>query len=263
VIAVQVRHEHGFDRVRCDARAAQPLERGCPHQPRGKAFQFKYYRGGALRNCEGFDFPEVNRAPSDKICYLIFMETNYSVPLQISLNCWKHHAGFIKKQIESIRNINELEKLKTHMLKTGGSQMDLYIGKYSPQKIYNQILDTLHQNKIFESQQYKNWLLKEEKYYRHIELKDKSIWILRLGDDISRYIHIHPGRYSPHTIRVKATTLKTAVFLLFFEQLGEIKSFETETVNQIRRKFLKEPPLKSFASAYGLKRLIDLLRNVV
>jgi hypothetical protein len=189
------------------------------------------------------------------------METNQSVPPPLVLNCWKHHAGFIKKQIDSIRKIKGLEKLKSHILKIGESQMDLYIGKHSPQKISDQILNTLHQNKIFEFEQYKNWLLKEENNYRHIELKDKSIWILRLGDDISRYVHIHPARYSPHTIRVKATTLKTAIFLLCFEHLGKITSFETETVNQIRRDYLNESALKSFSSASGLRRLADLLRN--
>lgn len=191
------------------------------------------------------------------------MEENCRIPKPINFNCWKHHVGFIRKQIESVRKTIELERLKRYLLKIGESQMDLYFGKYSPEKISDQILNTLHQNKIFESEQYKNWLSKEEKDYRQIELKDKSVWILRLGDDISRYIHIHPGRYSSHTIRVKAVTLKTAIFLLCFEKFGENKSFETETVNQIRRKFLNEPPLKLFASAYRLKGLIDLLRNDV
>lgn len=191
------------------------------------------------------------------------MEENCRIPKPINFNCWKHHVGFIRKQIESVRKTIELERLKRYLLKIGESQMDLYFGKYSPEKISDQILNTLHQNKIFESEQYKNWLSKEEKDYRQIELKDKSVWILRLGDDISRYIHIHPGRYSSHTIRVKAVTLKTAIFLLCFEKFGENKSFETETVNQIRRKFLNEPPLKSFASAYRLKGLIGLLRNDV
>jgi hypothetical protein len=191
------------------------------------------------------------------------METNFSVPPPIGLNCWKHHAGFIKKQIESIRKINELEKLKAHMLKIGGSQMDLYIGKYSPQKISDQILNILHQKKLFSSEEYKNWLTKEGKNYQLVKLKDKSIWTIRQGDDVSRYVHIHPGRYSPHTVRVKAATLKTAIFLLCFEQLGETKSFESETANQIRINYLNEPPLKSFSSASGLRRLIVLLRNEV
>jgi len=139
--------------------------------------------------------------------------------------------------------------------------MDLYFGEYSPSEFSEHILSALHRIKIFEYERYQNWLLKEGRNYQLIKLKDKSVWTLRLGDDAERYVHIHPGRYSPHTVRVKATTLKLAIFLLCFEQLGKIKSFETETVNQIRKKYLDEPPLKSFSTASGLRRLIDLLHK--
>ena len=189
------------------------------------------------------------------------MDNNCLVPLPINLNCWKHFAGFIKKQIESVKEINELDQLKVYLLKIGESQMDLYFGEYSPINISEQILDYLHRNRIYSHDLYKDWLSKDGKDYQLVELRDKSIWTLRLGDDAERYVHIHPGRYSPNTVRVKATTLKTAIFLLCFEQLGEIKSFETETINNIRKKYLDEPPLKSFSAASGLGRLIDHLKN--
>ena len=139
--------------------------------------------------------------------------------------------------------------------------MDLYFGEYSPVKISEQILDYLHRKKIFSPRQYQDWLSKDGKDYQLVELKDKSIWTLRLGEDVSRYIHIHPGRYSPNTVRVKATTLKTAIFVLCFERVGKIKTIHTETVNKIRKKYLDEPPLKSFSTASGLGRLLDLLYN--
>ncbi|MDZ7625773.1 MAG: hypothetical protein U5J96_15180 [Ignavibacteriaceae bacterium] len=189
------------------------------------------------------------------------MDDNCLVPLPINFNCWKHHAGFIKKQIESVRAIKELEELKVYLLKIGESQMDLYFGRLSPSDISEQILSALHRIKIFEYEQYKSWLSKDGKDFQLVELKDKSVWALRLNDDIRRYVHIHPGRYSPHTVRVKATTLKTAIFLLCIEQLGEINPFETETVNNIRKKYLNEPPLKSFSNASGLRRLIDLFHK--
>ena len=189
------------------------------------------------------------------------MEEDYNIPLPINFNCWKHHAGFIKKQIESIRETKDLEELKSYLLKIGESQMDLYFGKYSSLEISEYILQALHQKKTLASEQYKNWLSKEGKNYQLVELKDKSIWTLRLADDITRYVHIHPGRYSPYTVRVKATTLKTAIFVLCFERVGKIKTIHTETVNKIRKKYLDEPPLKSFSTASGLGRLLDLLYN--
>jgi len=191
------------------------------------------------------------------------VDENSQISQPINFNCWKHHAGFIKKQIESVKEIKELDQLKVYLLKIGESQMDLYLGDHSPVKISEQILDYLHSKKIFSEKLYKDWLSKDGKDYQLVELKDKSIWTLRLGDDAERYVHIHPGRYSPNTVRVKATTLKTAIFLLCFERLGAIKSFDTETVNNIRKKYLNEPPLKSFSKASGLGRLIDLFRNKI
>jgi hypothetical protein len=190
------------------------------------------------------------------------VDENCQIPLPINLNCWKHHAGFIKKQIDSVKETKELDQLKVYLLKIGESQMDLYFGEYSPVRISGQILDCLHRKKIFSALLYKDWLSKDGKDYQFVELKDKSIWTLRLGDDAERYVHIHPGRYSPNTVRVKATTLKTAIFLLCLEQLGEIKSFETETINNIRKKYLDEPPLKSFSGASGISRLLYLLREI-
>ena len=189
------------------------------------------------------------------------MDANCINPPPINFNCWKHHVGFIRKQIESAREIKDLDQLKFYLLKIGESQMDLYFGKLSPAEISEHILNAIHRIKIFESEQYKNWLTKDGRNYQLIKLKDNSVWTLRLGEDVFRYVHIHPGRYSQHTVRVKATTLKTAILLLSFERLGEIKSIETETVNQIRIKYLNEPPLKSLSSASGLRKLLDLISN--
>jgi hypothetical protein len=189
------------------------------------------------------------------------MDDNCLVPLPINFNCWKHHSGFIKKQIESVRAIKELEKLKVYLLKIGESQMDLYLGRFSPADISEQILSALHRIKTFEYEQYRNWLTKDGKDFQLVELKDNSVWTLRLNDDIRRYVHIHPGRYSPNTVRVKATTLKTVILVLCSENIGEIKIIETQTINRIRKKYLDEPPIKSFSTTSGLGRLIDLLHK--
>jgi hypothetical protein len=187
------------------------------------------------------------------------MEKNCSVPLQVNFNCWKHHARFIKGQIESITETKHLNELKKHLLQIGESQMDLYYGSYSPAEVSEQILGAIDIKKIFSLEQYKHWLIIGGKDYQLLKLKDKSIWTLRMGENPNRYIHIHPGRYSPHTIRAKATTLKTAIMILCYNQLGEIKSIKTEAVNFIRKKYLNEPPIKSFSNASGLGRIINLL----
>lgn len=189
------------------------------------------------------------------------MESNCLIPHPISLNCWKHHAGFINKQIESVRETEELEKLKKYLLAIGESQMDLYFGGCSPVDISEQMRSYLHEKKMLSFNHYQDWLTKDEKDYQLVELKDKSIWTLRLGEEVTGYVHIHPGRYSPNTIRVKATTLKTAILILCSEKIGEIMNVETKTINQIRKKYLHEPPLKSYSNASGLRRLIELLQK--
>jgi hypothetical protein len=186
------------------------------------------------------------------------MEENCKVPFPINFNCWKHHTGFIIKQIKSVSEIKELEELKSYLLKIGESQMDLYFGDYSPTEVSDQILNLLGRKKIFSLEQYKDWLVKNRKGYQLLKLIDKSVWTLRLGENTERYIHLHPGRHSPQTVRVKATTLKTAILCLCLVNAGQTETIETVTINEIRKKYLNEPPIKSFISASGLGRMISL-----
>ena len=188
------------------------------------------------------------------------MEKNCSVPLPINFNCWKHHAGFLKEQIVTIKSEKELREFRTKLLKIGESQMDLYYGELSPTNISNHIIHSLREKKLLSQEQYVAWLNNENKDYKLVELSDKSLWTLRLSENPDRYVHIHPGRYSPLTIRVKATTLKTAILILSFKQAGKNEDISTETINQIRKAYLNESPLQSLSKASGLVKLIDLFQ---
>jgi len=187
------------------------------------------------------------------------MEEKYAVHLPIHFNCLKHHTGFIKQQIASVKSGKNVEEISKHLLRIGESQMDLYIGKLSPLIISKQIISRLKKDGYLYYDEYLAWLMNDGDDYKLIPLSDKSIWTLRISENKERYVHIHPGRYSLHTIRVKATTLKTAIMILCSVKAGEIKSIETETVNYIRKKYLNDPPLKTFSKASGLGRMIQLL----
>ena len=189
------------------------------------------------------------------------MEENCKVNPPINLNCWKHHAGFIKKQIQSVRSIKELDKLKILLLKIGESQMDLYYGNYSPSGISKYIITNLKKKKAVSLSTYTNWLTENKTDFQLLTLVDNSVWTLRLGENAERYVHIHPGRYSPGTRRVRSLTLKTAIFTLCFENLGEQKLCNVELINQIRKNYLKEPPLKSVSTESGLGKLLELFRS--
>ncbi|RKY92909.1 MAG: hypothetical protein DRQ01_05690, partial [Ignavibacteriae bacterium] len=71
-------------------------------------------------------------------------EINCSIKLPLTFNCWKHHAGFIKKQIEFYRGEKiSVEELQKMLLVIGESLMDLYVGELSPQKICDEIVGKL------------------------------------------------------------------------------------------------------------------------
>lgn len=190
------------------------------------------------------------------------MNVNCNIPLPVNLNCWKHHAGFIKKQIKSVvrEKINDPE-LKKVLLVIGESQMDIYLGKLIPTQIVKEVIGILKKNNRFKLNDFKKWLYEEGQDYKLITIRDKTVWTLRLGKGQEKYIHIHPGRYSPLTIRVKSSTLKTYILSEIFSS-HEKEYGDLSIINKVRAEFLDLPPLKSISSSGGLLRLRSIFNNV-
>ncbi len=138
----------------------------------------------------------------------------------VLLNCWKHHSGFIKSKIAQYKKNPEsnIRELVNEMLSIGESLMDLYIGELTPQEIANAVANHLTNESISGPVEYKNWLNLEDKDFKIIKLADRSQWTLRLGEKKTKYVHIHPSRYSPHTVRVRSTTLKSAILFSTFDE---------------------------------------------
>ena len=191
------------------------------------------------------------------------MKLNCSIPFPVNLNCWKHHAGFIKKQIEIAVSEKIFEsEFRKILLVIGESQMDLYLGKFSPEYIIKEIKSSLIKIGKFDFDEYNNWLKEERNDYRIISLTDKSNWVLRSGSVKQRYVHIHPARYSPLTVRVKSSTIKTFILTEIYSVYQEDIEYELSFINQIRSKYLKLPPLKSLSSSAGLLRLKSIFNSV-
>jgi len=190
------------------------------------------------------------------------MKENCSVKVPIKFNWWKHHAGFIKKQISGLDKEKDTNQLKKFLLSIGRSQMDLYFGEYSPQKTASLIISELKSKNSFDYNSYKAWLKSEGHDYRLLKLSDDSVWTLRLGEEPERYVHIHPGRYSKHSVRVKSTTLKTAICILCWQKLFPKIVVDLNLVNGLRKKFVFAPPLKSLKHSAGLDRLLNLFNSV-
>ena len=191
------------------------------------------------------------------------MILNCNISPPVNLNCWKHHAGFIKEQIQLIAHKKISEPgLKKILLTIGESQMDIYLGKLTSTQIAKGITETLKKNFKFKLNNYSKWLSEEKKDYKLLTISDKSVWTLRLGKDQERYIHIHPGRCSPLTIRVKSSTLKTYILSEVFSIDKETKQDELMYINKLRVGFLNLPPLKSISSSKGLLRLRNLFNYI-
>ena len=190
------------------------------------------------------------------------MEVNCKTPSPFKVNCWKHHAGFIAKQISKIKKEEELKSLPAILIKIGGSQMDLYLGKLTPLQITDFTEQLLKRRNVIEYESYKKWLFTGDKEYRLITLPDKSTWTLRMGKEKEKYIHIHPGRYSAHTIRVRALTLKTAIFVMAYLTIYKISSPDLQLINDARKIFFKAEPVKSLSSSSGLRRLLNVFNKL-
>ncbi|MCX6149610.1 MAG: hypothetical protein NTX22_03690 [Ignavibacteriales bacterium] len=185
------------------------------------------------------------------------------IPTPILLNCWKHHIGFIQKQIKNIHKGSEksLEKVLFYLRTIGESQMDLYLGELTPNEISRKIIDEMKKLKITSREEYKNLFLTDGIDYKLIEISDGSSWTLRFGNNANRYIHIHPSRNSIHTVRVRATTLKTAILVLCWRKIFGGSYNDVNIVNQIREDYLSESPIKNISFEKGLGKLFLILNG--
>jgi hypothetical protein len=139
--------------------------------------------------------------------------------------------------------------------------MDWYIGDLWPGALGERILEMLRAEGREKLGPFRAWVEAGDGY-RVVTLEDGSRWVLGLGDEMGRYIHLHPGRWSPHTLRVKAPVLKTAVVALAHAGVHGGEPTDRELVNEVRRLYLDLPPLGSELDAdLGLGRVVRVLRE--
>ena len=176
------------------------------------------------------------------------------IPEPITFNPVKHHFRFLLQQTEDWRLQNWLQ-VKEELRVIGNNLLDLYLGDLSIHAICNEMLLFFEANKLLERNFFLEWINPME--YRKIELSDKSQWVIKKGDSFVRYLHIHPGKHSVHTIRVRASTLKTIIAMKI--HLPEKNSMPAlDEVNHIRTEFLELSPVKQLHSEKGILKLWQL-----
>lgn len=184
------------------------------------------------------------------------------IPKPISFNCIKHHLGFIARKVKYYSDLEvNSELIRNELLKIGSSQMDLYTGNLAVLDISNEVLSILKHKNNFEFDEFLNWLHSNNKRYNFLTLSDESIWTVLLGNEKSRYVHIHPAKRSINSTRIRANTLKSAIIYLVESRKINLSVVELELLNQIRAEYLNEPPIKSLSKAKGIINLISIIEE--
>jgi hypothetical protein len=186
------------------------------------------------------------------------------VPWPILFNTWKHHAKALRWRVEEAARAGEagLEELAGRMVVIGTKLMDLYIGRLWPAEVGARILAALAAEGRLTLPDYREWVEGGDGYRLLTFPEDDSRWVLGVGDVADRYVHLHPGRWSPATVRVRANVLKTAVVVLAWVGAHGGDPLDRELVNALRGRYLGLSPLgKDLAGELGVGRVIDLLRS--
>jgi hypothetical protein len=179
----------------------------------------------------------------------------------VLFNTWKHHAGALRQRVREAATAGEagLAMLASQLVVQGTELMDLYSGVFTPDEIATRVIAPLKAEGCFAVVPYRIWLTEGGGYRVHA-LEDASRWVLRLGDETGRYVHVHPARWAPQTRRVRANVLKTAVMVLATAAVRGGDPLEVSLVNRVRQQFLGLSPMRRVTDDQGLHVIIELLR---
>ncbi len=182
------------------------------------------------------------------------------IPEPLQFNPLKHHLAFIRDFVSLRLNDEgriEIPGLVREISRIGSSVMDVYTGTLSVRDVCNEIINYLKINGYDTVQGFSRWAGKTFSDFRTITLTDTSRWMLKYNNDEKRFVHLFPSRLSPHSFRVKANTLKSAV--IYYILIG--KDFITREDLNKARKLLGLSPVKTTADAEAITEMIEMLRS--
>jgi hypothetical protein len=189
--------------------------------------------------------------------------TPWDVPAPVMFNTWKHHAGALRRRIAGAARRAEvgLADLSAELAVVGAKLMDLYTGPHPPAEVARRILNDLDARGRLDAENYCDWVDGQGGYVM-LTLDDGSQWVLRVAEDAERFVHSHPGRWVPHTKRVRANVLRTAVMVLAFVGVHGGDPLDRALVNRVRQKYLGLSPVgREPDGEQALGEVIGLLRE--
>jgi hypothetical protein len=188
--------------------------------------------------------------------------SSWEAPPPVLLNTWKHHAAVLRFRIREAAAADPaaLQDLARNLVVIGTALMDLYLGHLLPCVIGESALSLLRGDNRLTLDAFRAWI-ESGGGFRALTLpEDGSQWVLRLGDEAGRYVHVHPARHARETCRVKANVLKTAIMVLAYTGVHGGDPLDVPLVNRVRRDYLKLPPVgRDLAGDHGIGPIIRLL----
>jgi len=198
------------------------------------------------------------------------MKSEVQIQEPFLFNPLKHHLGYIREyagsraeslsgSIASMENYNStiVKAIIKELKHLGTSVMDVYTGMLSVEDICGECEICLKDRNLLSKELFAQWAGKDMADFRLITLSDSSQWMVKFHTNDTRFVHFFPARYSPHTFRVKANTLKSA--LLYNILIG--KDFITgDDLNSVRP-LLGLSPVKDPADSEAITEMIEILRG--
>jgi DNA-binding ferritin-like protein (Dps family) len=188
------------------------------------------------------------------------MDFGIHIPEPILLSPLKHYLPFIRDFVNS-RNMDindpRLKELTREIKHIGTCVMDIYTGELPLEVIFHETLDFLERNKVGTKDDYMKWAGTDFNDFRVISLSDTSRWTMKYHNSENRYVHIFPARSSPHSFRIKANTLKSAI--LYMIVIG--RDYVSDDDLNAARALAGLSPVREVADAEAVTEMIEILRN--
>lgn len=172
----------------------------------------------------------------------------------IRFNTLKHHFAFLKCRIKEW-HAYPIHYVLPEIQELGSNQFDVYTGALTIGEILGEVNIQLSAFSIADSGHLASWIGKRG--YRTLRLSDGSCWVIRVGEDPAKFIHLHPCRQQQLVTRIKANHLKTAIILILGNHIPGPAGFSTSLINEIRREILGLSPVKSVADS---RKIMDAYR---
>ena len=183
------------------------------------------------------------------------MTAETDIPTPVRFNPFKHHRNYILGILETASR----EEIISMVDPVCNNYIDIYTGSITHEAIGNAIIGILKSKQVFLADDFTRWV-DSTNGYRQIKLEDGSEWIVRKSKEADRYIHIHPTRTGPFTIRLKGSTLKTAYLLKVGFGISQ-EMLSLENVNRVRMQ-IGLSPVKKLERGKGILNCYEKFFNM-